>query len=66
MSYAVTCSLAQARVMNRCVLEAKTGKTFTLQLEVEQINRLTHVPNGKVAVVAAPTGVAARLIGGST
>lgn len=38
---------------------AGTGKTFTLV--VEQISRLLHSPNGKVVVVAAPTGVAARL-----
>lgn len=45
---------------------AGTGKTFTLKLVVEQIRRLSHDTNGKAVVVAAPTGVAARLIGGST
>ena len=45
---------------------AGTGKTFTLKIIVEQIHRLSHLPASRAVTVAAPTGVAARLIGGST
>lgn len=45
---------------------AGSGKTFVLKLLVEQIRRLTHDNHGKSVAVTAPTGVAARLIGGST
>lgn len=45
---------------------AGSGKTFVLKLLVEQIRRLGHDDFGKNVIVTAPTGVAARLIGGST
>ncbi|CAH2096670.1 unnamed protein product [Euphydryas editha] len=45
---------------------AGTGKTFTLKVMTEQIRRLSCVGTGKRVAVIAPTGVAARIIGGST
>ena len=39
---------------------------FTMKIIVEQIRRLSHLPASRAVTVAAPTGVAARLIGGST
>lgn len=45
---------------------AGTGKTFTLKVMTEQIRRLSHTEIGKAVTVTVPTGVAARLIGGST
>lgn len=45
---------------------AGTGKTFTLKIMTEQIRRLSSTDSGKTYAVTAPTGVAARLVGGST
>lgn len=46
---------------------AGTGKTFTLQLIVEEIRMLrSNRMHEKAIIVTAPTGVAVRLLGGST